>query len=115
MMRAKAATLKPGEWLYTLGGFSADQFTDDKKNFTREELDRVAPNNPVQLQFTRCCTYVNSKTIEAMGLDRKMEPWIERDASGRPTGIIKVEGAEDISERACPPLRKSSTSPATWR
>ena len=98
MIRAKAASLRPGEWVYTLGGFSPDQFTDDKKNFTREELDRVAPNNPVQLQFTRCCTYVNSKTIEVMGLDRKNEPWIERDASGRPTGFIKVEGAEAISD-----------------
>jgi len=98
MMRAKAATLKPGEWLYTLGGFTPDQFTDDKKDFTREELDRVAPNNPVQLQFTRCCTYLNSKTIETMELDKKSEPWIERDGSGRPTGIIKVEGADEISD-----------------
>jgi predicted amidohydrolase YtcJ len=98
MIRAKAATLKPSEWVYTLGGFSPDQFTDDKKDFTREELDRAAPNNPVQLQFTRCCTYVNSKTIEAMGLERRNEAWIERDASGRPTGIIKVEGADEISD-----------------
>ena len=93
MIRAKAATLKPGQWVYTLGGFSPDQFTDNKKDFTREELDAVAPNNPVQLQFTRCCTYVNSKTIEAMGLDKKTDPWIQRDAKGRPTGIISVEGA----------------------
>ena len=98
MIRAKAASSRPGEWVYTLGGFSPDQFTDDKKDFTRAELDRVAPNNPVQLQFTRCCTYVNSKTIEAMGLDRRTDPWIERDASGRPTGIIKVEGADEISD-----------------
>ena len=97
MIRAKAATLKPGEWVYTLGGFSPDQFTDNKKDFTREELDQVAPNNPVQLQFTRCCTYVNSKTIEAMGLDKKTDPWIQRDASGRPTGIIGVDGAGAIS------------------
>ena len=98
MIRAKAASLKPGEWVYTLGGFTPDQFTDDKKDFTREELDRVAPNNPVQLQFTRCCTYVNSKTIDVMGLDKKNESWIKRDASGRPTGVIAVEGAEEISD-----------------
>jgi predicted amidohydrolase YtcJ len=104
MIRAKAASLRPGEWVYTLGGFSPDQFTDDKKDFTREELDRVAPNNPVQLQFTRCCTYVNSKTIEVMGLTSKSEPWIERDGSGRPTSIIKVEGAEEVSDaRPAPP------------
>ncbi len=98
MIRAKAATLKPGQWVYTLGGFSADQFTDNKKDFTREELDVVAPNNPVQLQFTRCCTYVNSKTIEVMGLDKKTDPWIQRDAGGKPTGIISVEGAGAISK-----------------
>jgi len=97
MIRAKAATLKPGQWVYTLGGFSPDQFTDNKKDFTREELDQVAPNNPVQLQFTRCCTYVNSKTIDVMGLEKRTEPWIERDASGRPTGIIGVDGAGAIS------------------
>jgi len=97
MIRAKAASLKPGQWVYTLGGFSPDQFTDNKKDFTREELDAAAPNNPVQLQFTRCCTYVNSKTIEAMGLDKKTDAWIERDKSGRPTGIIGVDGAGAIS------------------
>jgi predicted amidohydrolase YtcJ len=98
MIRAKAATLKPGQWVYTLGGFSPDQFTDNKKDFTREELDAVAPNNPVQLQFTRCCTYVNSKTIEVMGLDKKTDPWIRRDVGGKPTGIISVEGAGAISK-----------------
>jgi predicted amidohydrolase YtcJ len=106
MIRAKAASVKPGEWVYTLGGFSVDQFTDNKKDFTREELDAVAPNNPVQLQFTRCCTYVNSKTIEMMGLDKKTDPWIQRDGNGRPTGIISVEGANAIS-RARPEAPES--------
>jgi predicted amidohydrolase YtcJ len=106
MIRAKAATLKPGEWVYVLGGFTIDQFTDNKKDFTAAELDTVAPNNPVQLQFTRCCTYVNSKTIEVMGLDKKTDPWIQRDGSGRPTGIISVEGANAIS-RARPEAPES--------
>src|SRR5260370_23438058 len=97
-VRGKAGTLKPGQWVYTLGGFSPDQVPDNKKDFTREELDVVAPNNPVQLQFARCCTYVNSKTIEVMGLDKKTDPWIQRDAGGKPTGIISVEGAGAISK-----------------
>ena len=93
MIRTKAATLKPGQWVYVLGGFTPDQFTDNTRDFTRAELDAVAPNNPVQLQFTRCCTYVNSKTIDVMGLDKRNDAWIQRDAQGRPTGIISVEGA----------------------
>ena len=32
MMRAKAASLSPGRWVYTLGGWSPDQFTDDKRS-----------------------------------------------------------------------------------
>ena len=43
----------PGQWVYTLGGFSPDQFADNRKPFTREELDQALPNNPVLLQFTR--------------------------------------------------------------
>ena len=35
MIRAKAKSLAPGEWVYTLGGWSPDQFTDDKRPFTR--------------------------------------------------------------------------------
>jgi len=117
MIRAKAASLKPGQWVYTLGGFSPDQFTDNSKDFTREELDQVAPNNPVQLQFTRCCTYVNSRTIEVMGLDKKTDPWIQRDAKGRPTGIIGVDGAGAISRaRPEPPAETyDAGSVAMWK
>ncbi len=117
MIRAKAAATKPGDWVYVLGGFTVDQFTDNKKDFTASELDAVAPNNPVQLQFTRCCTYINSKTIEVMGLDKKTDPWIRRDAMGRPTGIISVEGAGAIS-RARPEAPESiyeSGSRTMWK
>ena len=88
MMRAKAKSLAPGEWVYTLGGWSPDQFTDDKRPFTREELDKIAPNHPVLLQFTRAETYLNSRAIEAIGLEKMTEPWIKRDASGEPTGVV---------------------------
>ena len=117
MIRAKAASLKPGQWVYTLGGFSPDQFTDNSKDFTREELDQVAPNNPVQLQFTRCCTYVNSRTIEVMGLDKKTDPWIQRDAKGRPTGIIGVDGAGAISRARPEPPGETydAGSVAMWK
>src|SRR5215471_12538835 len=117
MIRAKAASLKPGQWVYVLGGFSVDQFTDNKKDFTREELDSVAPNNPVQLQFTRCCTYINSKTIEVMGLDKKTDSWIQRDAKGRPTGIISVEGAGAISKARpdAPESQYDSGSLTMWK
>lgn len=99
MMRARAKSLGPGQdkWVFTLGGWSPDQFADDRKPFTREELDEAVPKNPVLLQFTRCCTYLNSRAIEALGLDKMTEPWIERDAGGRPTGVIQEAGAGRVS------------------
>ncbi len=104
MIRAKATSIKPGEWVYVLGGFTPDQFSDNKTDFTKAELDAVAPNNPVQLQFTRCCTYVNSKTVEALKLDTRSEPWIKKDGAGKATGYIEVEGADVISrERPAAP------------
>src|SRR5688500_12731659 len=53
MIRARAQQKGPNQWVYTLGGWSPDQFADDSRPFTREELDKIAPNNPVFLQFTR--------------------------------------------------------------
>ena len=100
LIRAKAKEKKPGEWVYNLGGWSPDQFADNKKPFTREELDQVAPANPVFLQFTRSEQYLNSKAIEVLGLETKTEPWIVRDAKGRATGVTGVAGRNAIVDAA---------------
>jgi predicted amidohydrolase YtcJ len=92
MIRAKAQAVGPGQWVFNLGGWSPDQFADDKKPFTRAELDVYSPGNPVFLQFSRAETFLNSKAIEAIGLDKMDQPWIMRDSKGRPTGVIGVAG-----------------------
>ena len=97
MVRAKANSLPQGQWVYTLGGWSPDQFTDDKRPFTREELDKLAPNHPVLLQFTRSETYLNSRAIDAIGLEKMTDSWIKRDASGRSTGVVDAAGAGRVS------------------
>ena len=100
LIRAKAKENGSGKWVYNLGGWSPDQFTDNKKPFTREELDQVAPDNPVFLQFTRSEQYLNSKAIDAVGLEKMNQPWIMRDASGRATGITGVAGRNTIVDAA---------------
>jgi hypothetical protein len=100
MIRAKAKAVGPGQWVYNLGGWSPDQFADNKRPFTREELDQYSPDNPVFLQFSRAETFLNSKAIEAIGLDTMKQPWIMRDASGRPTGVIAVEGNGAVRDAA---------------
>ena len=99
LLVAKAKEKGPGQWVFTLGGWSPDQFRDDKKPFTRDELDKYLPNNPVLLQFTRAETYLNSKAIEAIGLEKRTDPWIYRDANGRATGIVENAGAAAVRTR----------------
>ncbi len=99
-IRAAAKAKGPGEWVYTLGGFSPDQFADNRKPFTRQELDQYAPDNPVLLQFTRVETYLNSKAIEAIGLEKMTEPWIKRDAQGKATGVVDDPGAGNVRNAA---------------
>ena len=85
---AKAAATLAGEWIFNFGGWSPDQFVEDKSPFTREELDEYAPDNPVYLVFSRADAYINSLAIDAIGLEELNEPWIDRDANGRATGLI---------------------------
>ena len=100
LLRAKAKQRGSGQWVYNLGGWSPDQFTDDKKPFTREELDQYSPDNPVYLVFSRSEFYLNGKAIEAVGLDKMNQPWIKRDARGRPTGVLDIAGAGVIRDAA---------------
>jgi predicted amidohydrolase YtcJ len=68
MLRARAKASPPGEWVYNLGGWAIEQFADDSKPFTPQELDRIAPVNPVFLQESYYRAYVNSAAIKALGI-----------------------------------------------
>jgi predicted amidohydrolase YtcJ len=100
LMRAKAQASGPGKWVYNLGGWSPDQFVEDKKLPTRDELDKYSPENPVFLQASRAETFINSKAIEVLGLETMKEPWILRDANGRATGVIAPGGGGRVRDMA---------------
>ena len=102
IVRAKAAELGAGKFVYNLGGWSYDQFTDNPTPLTRAELDVAAPNNPVYLQFSRCCAFMNGKAIDQLGIDAIKEPWVERDAAGKPTGRINDPGLGQVAAKIQP-------------
>ncbi len=97
MLNARASELPAGEWVFTLGGWMPNQFADDSSPFTIEELDAVIPDHPVLLQSAYYRTYVNTRAIEALGLDAQPPEWLVRDASGRPTGEIGMAGVRPIA------------------
>src|SRR5437762_7301561 len=99
IVRAKAAELGPGKFVYNLGGWSYDQFADNPTPLTKAELDAAAPNNPVYLQFSRCCAFMNSKAVELLGIDAIKQPSVDRDAAGKPTGRINDPGLGQVAAK----------------
>ena len=60
MLAERVRTAPAGDWIVVLGGWSEEQFTDEPRGFPLEELDRIAPNNPVVLQAVYNHSYLNS-------------------------------------------------------
>jgi len=42
LFAARAKAIAPGDWVYTIGGWSVDQFADSRAKFTRELTDAVS-------------------------------------------------------------------------
>ncbi|MCH8861101.1 MAG: amidohydrolase [Proteobacteria bacterium] len=99
LLAARAATLANGKWIFSLGGWYEDQFTDSNDSFTLAELDGVAPGNPLFMQAMYDHALVNSAWLRAMGIP-VVAPAAEtsgaaglagdvvRDANGRATGRL---------------------------
>ena len=106
LLRARTQIVKPGQWIYNLGGWAIEQFADDSRALTREELDRAAPNHPVFLQASYYEAYLNSRALQLLGLDAGRVPrsgpavatadGVTRDGAGRPTGHVNEEGFRDL-------------------
>lgn len=78
---------RPGEWIVHPKFF----FTrlEEMRQLTRQELDSVAPDNPVFLNGSYG-GMVNGKALETSGMEDMDHPGILRDeATGEPTGVIR--------------------------
>jgi len=90
-LAAAVTTATPGETIYTTIGWSASNLVE-KRGPTREELDNLAPNNPVIVYANRNRLHVNQAALEALGVAHGESPpplvSVDRDSSGLPTGLI---------------------------
>ena len=98
LLRARAAATAQGDWIYTLGGWAIEQFADDSKPFTREELDQAAPNNPVLLQASYREAFLNSRALQALGVNdaAAQNAAIVKDSAGKPTGRVLEAGFRQL-------------------
>jgi len=86
----KAKEAGPGKWVFVLGGWSEQQFADKAGGFTKEELDGVAPQNPVFLQKSYSRAYMNTLAEQAIGSSSS--------GSGRMTGGRSSGGGSNQSQ-----------------
>jgi predicted amidohydrolase YtcJ len=106
MVRARAATARPGEWIQ---GRSWDQNLWSVKDWPHhEQLSAAAPNNPVYLtRVDGHAALVNKSALDAAGLTRDTaDPpggRIIRDDSGEPTGVL-IDSAQDLVASKIPPV-----------
>ncbi len=103
---ARAATLKPGEWILSRG---YDQTKlDTGRHPYREELDRAAPDNPVML--VRACGHIaicNSAALRHAGIDENSptpQGGLIEKRNGRLTGLL--------AENALGPVQAAIPAPS---
>lgn len=98
ILREKADALPADAWLFSLGGWTEDQFRDESRGFTRAELDDIAPDRPAFLQVGYDHVYANSAWFAAMeiplqraagdGATAGLEAFVVRDDDGMATGRL---------------------------
>jgi predicted amidohydrolase YtcJ len=107
--RELIARLKPEPGTYVLGaGLNPDLFVAEKRDLTREDLDRISSEHP--LIISRHCghiIYCNSLALRRAGLGESAPEVeggvVEKDGKGRPTGVLR-ENANALVREPIPPL-----------
>lgn len=99
------ARKKPGDWIVG-GAWHPPSQLAEKRYLTRQEIDSVAPDNPVYLRTVGHFSMANTMALQKTGVDKTTANpsggSFERDAAGELTGVL-VETAIDRVEKAVPP------------
>lgn len=111
LIAEKAKSSKPGEWVLTFGGWSPGQFIDSTAEFTREELDSLAPNNPTFIQYGFGGGVGNSLALKAVGIDSPSGYISSGEAGTGPfKGKMAFVGLPMVIKEALPPH-----TPESWK
>jgi predicted amidohydrolase YtcJ len=92
MLSEQAKRTPKDQWVKVIGGWSPYQFQENRLP-TIEELQKAVPDRPLIVQYAYNQAFLNTLAMEALGVDTGRFPnmpdtKIERDGSGKPTGVI---------------------------
>ncbi|MEU2179488.1 amidohydrolase [Streptomyces thermolilacinus] len=118
-VREAVGRVPAGQWITGHGwdpGYLAECAADPSRQPSRRDLDVVSPDHPVVLySFSGHATWVNTKALELIGIDRHtVAPpggAIVVDEYGEPTGLLH-EGAQALVQNALPPLSRRERADA---
>ncbi|WP_432016155.1 amidohydrolase [Streptomyces hydrogenans] len=118
-VREAVGRASAGQWITGHGwdtGYLAECVADPSRHPARGDLDAVSPDHPVVLySFSGHATWVNSKALELIGIDRHtVAPpggAVVTDEAGEPTGLLH-EGAQALVQNALPPLDRQERTDA---
>lgn len=92
-------------------GWNHDDFTDEKRYPTRDDLDRICPDKPMLI--TRTCGHVavaNSAALRLCGIDAHAPKvdggCVVTDENGRPNGVLEENAITLVSSRVPAPDRE---------
>ncbi len=105
MVRVRAAGLAPGQWLEGVGWI--EKYWPEGRFPSASDVDKVIADRPVVLRRSDGHSIlVNGVALELAGIDANTpDPEggiIQRDASGKPTGML-IDGAMTLINRLMPP------------
>ena len=93
-VRKAASAAGPGKAIYVASGWQLSKFPE-KHPPMRQDLDKVAPNNPVVIYLNRGQIYLNSLALKIAGVTRGTNRIgrviIRKDDQGEPDGSITGE------------------------
>ncbi|WP_435973099.1 amidohydrolase [Streptomyces sp. Qhu_M48] len=118
-VREAVGRVPAGQWITGHGwdtGYLDECVADPARLPSRHDLDAVSPDHPVVLySFSGHATWVNSRALALMGIDRHtVAPpggAVVVDEDGEPTGLLH-EGAQALVQNALPPLSRQERTDA---
>jgi predicted amidohydrolase YtcJ len=99
MLRDQASRTPPGQWVNVIGGWSTEQFAEQRLP-TLGELNAAAPDTPVMITHLYQSVLLNRAALQAAGYTRDAPGvpggQIVRDYNGEPTGLLLAAPAATL-------------------
>jgi len=94
MLREQARRTPPGQWVRVVGGWSPHQFAE-KRFPTLAEINEATGDVPTFILYLYGHAYLNKAGLAKLGIDENTPNppggLIEKDAAGKPTGLLVAE------------------------